>query len=319
MSLHKEQQLIAIIQLLGQGEFYSGQAIADNLGVSRAYVWKLIQQLQDLGLGIQSVTGKGYRLEHLVELLDGQEIQQLLMAHDIDLRLVTDSTNEALKGEGFAHNRLVIAEYQSAGRGRRGRRWVSPLASNLYWSLGWKTQLPVQQLGGLSLVVGLAIVEALRQLEVTGVELKWPNDIRFQGRKLGGILIELSGDMVGGLQVIIGVGLNVHMSDRVTETIEQDWMNLQELKSGISRQEVLVEIIRQLGVYLEQFEKQGFHTFLDEWQKVDECYNQKVSIIQGDETINGCGAGVDENGAFLLQTGKGMKPVYAGEVSLRLR
>ncbi|WP_223671326.1 bifunctional biotin--[acetyl-CoA-carboxylase] ligase/biotin operon repressor BirA [Kangiella shandongensis] len=319
MSQHKEQQLIEIIKLLAQEEFFSGQAIADRLGVSRAYVWKLIQQLQTLGLGIESVTGKGYCLEHQVELLDATHLQRRLPRHDIDLRLMTESSNEALKGDGFEHNRLVIAEYQSAGRGRRGRQWVSPLASNLYWSLGWKTQLPVQQLGGLSLVVGLAIVTALNELGVSGVELKWPNDVRYQGRKLGGILVELSGDMVGGLQVIIGVGLNVHMSQTAADDIEQEWINLQEVEPRIRRQDVLAEIVLCLERYLQQFAEQGFQCFLEEWRRVDECYNKKVTILQGQEAINGTGAGVDDNGAFLLQTGKGVKPIYAGEVSLRFR
>jgi BirA family biotin operon repressor/biotin-[acetyl-CoA-carboxylase] ligase len=316
---HKEQQLVEIISFLSQGGFFSGQAIANKLGVTRAYVWKLIQQLQDLGLGIHSVTGKGYCLEHQVELLDGAKLQQVLTNQDVDLRLITESTNEALKGEGFKHNKLVIAEYQSSGRGRRGRQWISPIASNLYWSLGWKTQLPVQQLGGLSLVVGLAIVKSLQELGIVGVELKWPNDIRYQGRKLGGILVELSGDMVGGLQVIIGVGMNIHMATSAAETIEQEWINLQELKSDISRQQVLTTIIQYLESYLEQFASHGFESFLPQWQLVDECYNKKVAILQGDEVINGSGAGVDANGAFLLQTGKGIKPVYAGEVSLRFR
>lgn len=318
-SEHKEQQLTGIMQLLSEGGFYSGQAIADKLGVSRAYVWKLIQQLQDLGLGIESVTGKGYRLEHQVELLNKAQIEEALHGFSLDLRLITDSTNDKLKGDGFAHNKLVVAEYQSAGRGRRGRKWVSPLASNLYWSLGWKTQLPVQQLGGLSLIVGLAIVKALQQLGITGVELKWPNDIRYQGRKLGGILVELSGDMVGGLQVIIGVGLNVHMASNAAESIEQEWINLQELEPTISRQQLLITVILCLQDYLERFSDGGFESFLSEWQRYDECFNKKVAILQGEDVINGTGAGVDANGAFLLQTGKGIKPVYAGEVSLRFR
>ncbi|RDX35261.1 bifunctional biotin--[acetyl-CoA-carboxylase] ligase/biotin operon repressor BirA [Kangiella sp. HD9-110m-PIT-SAG06] len=319
MALQKEQQLIEIIRVLSKGGFYSGQAIADKLDVSRAYVWKLVQHLQELGLGIESVTGRGYCLEYPVELLNADELNEALNLNELDLRLMTDSTNQALKDDGFEHNKLVVAEYQSAGRGRRGRQWISPLASNLYWSLGWKTQLPVQQLGGLSLVVGLAIVKALEQLEIKGVEVKWPNDIRYQGRKLGGILVELSGDMDGGLNVIIGVGLNVHMASSAADVIEQDWINLQELQPNISRQQLLIDVIRKLQAYLEQFAERGFESFVDQWRCVDECFNKKVAILQNDNVINGVGAGVDDYGAFLLQTGKGIKPVYAGEVSLRFR
>ncbi|GAA4362048.1 bifunctional biotin--[acetyl-CoA-carboxylase] ligase/biotin operon repressor BirA [Kangiella marina] len=319
MASQKEQQLIEIINILSKGGFYSGQAIAEKLEVSRAYVWKLIQQLQEFGLGIESVTGRGYCLEYPVELLDEQALKQALQLSKMELRLITDSTNEALKGDGFEHNKLVVAEYQSAGRGRRGRQWVSPLASNLYWSLGWKTQLPVQQLGGLSLVVGLAIVSALERFGVSGVEVKWPNDIRFQGRKLGGILVELSGDMVGGLNVIIGVGMNVHMASSAAGGIEQEWINLQELKKDISRQQLLIDVIEQLQSHLKQFAEGGFESFIEHWRDVDECFNKKIAIVQGEEVINGVGAGVDNNGALLLQTGKGIKPIYAGEVSLRFR
>lgn len=319
MSQHKEEQLVEIINILSQGGFYSGQAIATRLEVSRAYVWKLIQQLQELGVGIESVTGKGYCLEHKIELLDQPSLRQALDNQDIELSLMIDSTNDALKGEGFAHNKLVVAEYQSAGRGRRGRRWVSPLASNLYWSLGWKTQLPVQQLGGLSLVVGLSIVRALEQLGIDGAALKWPNDIRYQGRKIGGILVELSGDMVGGLQVIIGVGLNVHMASSAANAIDQDWINVQELKPDIGRHQLLVAVVRCLEKDLQQFADEGFKVFMKRWEQVDECYNKKVVIVQPDDSINGFGAGVDDSGAFLLQTGKGIIPIYAGEVSLRLR
>ncbi|NVK21654.1 MAG: bifunctional biotin--[acetyl-CoA-carboxylase] ligase/biotin operon repressor BirA [Kangiellaceae bacterium] len=323
MSEHKDNQLQQVLSLLADGEFHSGQGIAEHLSVSRAYIWKLMQQLQELGLDIESVTRKGYRLAKPLSLLDHEALNRDTN-FDCQVLLTTDSTNQQLKGQNFAHHKVVTAEYQSAGRGRRGRQWVSPLASNLYWSLGWQTHMPVQQLGGLSLVVGLAVANALTKLDIQGIELKWPNDIRYHGKKVGGILIELSGDAVGGLQVIIGVGLNIDMHPQAAQAIEQQWCNVndifeQQALPKKSRQQILIACLTELENYLQTFEAYGFAGFLDEWQQKDECMDKKVVILQADKDIKGIGAGVDATGAFLLQTGKGIKPIYAGEVSLRLR
>ncbi len=324
MTEHRDQQLRQLISLLKDGDFHSGQKLAEDLSVSRAYIWKLMQQLEELGLEFESVTRKGYRLLKPLQLIDANNLSKNLTQRGLadwqcEVLLLTDSTNEQLKGDGFRHKKLLVAEYQSAGRGRRGRQWVSPLASNLYWSIGWQTQMPVQQLGGLSLVVGLAIIKALDNLGVKGVQLKWPNDIRYQGKKLGGILIELSGDVAGALQVVIGVGLNMQMGETVAQQIDQQWMNINELSPEVNRQQLLIEATTELSRALELFEKQGFDVFHDAWQEVDECYGQKVTILQQNQELKGIGAGVDATGALLLQTGKGIVPIYAGEVSLRFR
>ncbi|ACV25841.1 bifunctional biotin--[acetyl-CoA-carboxylase] ligase/biotin operon repressor BirA [Kangiella koreensis] len=324
MTEHRDQQLRQLISLLKDGNFHSGQKLADELSVSRAYVWKLMQQLEALGLEFESVTRKGYRLIKSLQLLDAQSLQQEMVSTGLEdwqseVLLLTDSTNEQLKGAGFCHKKVLAAEYQSAGRGRRGRQWVSPLASNLYWSVGWQTQMPVQQLGGLSLVVGLAIIKALQSLDIEGVQLKWPNDIRYQGKKLGGILIELSGDVAGALQVVIGVGLNMQMGSTLAQSIEQEWMNVNDLAPDVSRQQVLAKTIVEFNQALELFEQKGFAAFQELWQEVDECFGQKVSILQQHQELKGIGAGVDDTGALLLQTGQGVIPIYAGEVSLRFR
>lgn len=324
MTEHRDQQLRQLISLLKDGDFHSGQKLADELSVSRAYIWKLMQQLEALGLEFESVTRKGYRLLKPLELLEEESLQLAMASNGMsdwqcDVLLLTDSTNEQLKGDGFCHKKVLAAEHQSAGRGRRGRQWVSPLASNLYWSVGWQTQMPVQQLGGLSLVVGLAIIKALEGLGIQGIQLKWPNDIRYQGKKLGGILIELSGDVAGALQVVIGVGLNMQMGSTVAQSIDQEWMNLNELAPDVSRQQVLAKTIVELNQALELFEQKGFAAFQESWQEVDECFGQKVSILQQHQELKGIGAGVDATGALLLQTGQGMVPIYAGEVSLRFR
>lgn len=323
MSQHRDKQLTQILTLLAQGQFLSGQHMAEKLSVSRAYIWKLIQQLQELGLSVESVTRKGYRLSQSISLLDEAEISKT-SGFDCQLLLTTDSTNTRLKNDNFGHEKLIIAEHQSAGRGRRGRQWLSPLASNLYWSLGWKTALPIQQLGGLSLVIGLAICHALSSFGLEGIELKWPNDIRYQGKKIGGILIEFSGDATGDLHIIIGVGLNVTMTREAGQQIDQEWISLASIaeQQGIelpSRQQLLCEILNSKKQSLSQFETKGFQSFIQQWETVDEAFSKKVTIMQTKQNLHGIGAGVDETGAFLLQTGKGIIPIYAGEVSLRFR
>lgn len=326
MSQHKEQQLRQVLELLSDGDFHSGQAIAEHLDVSRAYIWKLVQQLQEMGLAIESVTRKGYRLQQTLQLIDAEVLNEKLSNLHCELLLTTDSTNQQLKHENFVANKVVIAEYQSAGRGRRGRQWLSPLASNLYWSYGWQTSLPVQQLGGLSLVVGLAIVDGLEQLGFTDIDLKWPNDIRYQGKKLGGILVELSGDAAGGLQVIIGVGLNVHMTVDTGKNIDQAWISLEQIGKSqavnpktVNRTQVLVHCLQSLQTHLQKFSTQGFAGFADKWKQYDESFGQLVEIHQADEILNGIGAGVDHSGAFLLKKNDQLLPIYAGEVSLRLK
>lgn len=324
-SQHKVEQLKSIIELLSDGGWHTGPGLAQRLKVSRAYVWKLIQQLQEYGLALESISGKGYRLKQHLNLLQQGEINQQLSEDKVDAQvfMLADSTNQLLKDEGFCHKRLIIAEYQSAGRGRRGRNWVSPIAANLYWSLGWQTQMPVQKLGGLSLVVGLSLVSALEQLGYKDLALKWPNDLRYQGKKLAGILVELSGDASGDLNVIIGVGLNVQMDQSTAQEIEQAWMSLSELAdeqglNGPNRQQVLIGCVKHLNSNLALFEEFGFEHFLSKWQEYDESFDQQVSILQANSKLQGLGAGVDSSGAFLLQTDSQLETIYAGEVSLRI-
>lgn len=316
---HKESQLSQLIELLQDGECHSGQKLADELSVSRAYVWKLIQQLQEYGLELESVSGKGYRWLSASPLLNDDKLGLALSALGIsyDYSLISESTNEELKNK-FSDNHLVIAEYQEAGRGRRGRNWQSPMATNLYFSYGWKTELPVQQLGGLSLVVGISIVEALERVGFDGLKLKWPNDVRVQQKKLAGILIELNGDASGDLEVVIGVGLNVNMQNEQSE-IDQDWTSLANLNGKpVLRQNVLLFLLQQLQNNLKKFEGKGFSSFQKTWNRYDEALNKSIMIKRPNDHIETIARGVDDNGALLVETEEGIESIYVGEVSLRL-
>ncbi|NVJ64904.1 MAG: bifunctional biotin--[acetyl-CoA-carboxylase] ligase/biotin operon repressor BirA [Gammaproteobacteria bacterium] len=317
---HKEQQLAQVIRLLGDGDYHSGQKIADELGVSRAYVWKLIQQLQDYGLELESVSGKGYVWQSPSALINEESLRQTLAGFGLSLQLhlTTDSTNQRLK-ENFRDKCLVTAEYQTAGRGRRGRNWQSPLATNLYFSYGWKTELPVQQLGGLSLLVGISIVQALETLGFSGLKLKWPNDIRYQQKKLAGILVELTGDADGDLEVIIGVGLNVNMQTE-QGSIEQDWISLAQIQQHpLEREQLLAAIMQSLVGNLSLFEANGFQFFAKAWNQYDEVINTQVTIHQAKDDIDGIAKGVDLSGALVLDVDGELQSIFAGDVSLRAR
>lgn len=318
-SEHKERQLAQMLALLSDGDYHSGQTIADNLDVSRAYIWKLMQQLQEYGLEIESVAGKGYIWRTPSTLLNDEPLSLALSALNTsyDYHLILDSTNQSLK-DNFKDKHLVVAEFQTAGRGRRGRTWLSPMATNLYFSYGWKTSLPVQQLGGLSLVVGISIVEALEKIGFDDLQLKWPNDVRINQKKLAGILVELSGDASGGLEVVIGVGLNVNMQ-KTQPDIEQDWTSLSSLNGlPILRQDILLSILQQLQFNLATFEGEGFNTFQKNWNRYDETFGRSVVIKQPKDDVCAVARGVDDNGALLIETESGIESIYVGELSLRL-
>lgn len=183
-----------LLQLLADGEFHSGRALGEQLNISRSAVWKQIQRLQALGIEVYSVKGRGYRIPHGIELLDRQAFESRLpetVAQRLSLvefHREVDSTNRlALDALRLgAPNALIAAEYQSQGRGRRGRTWISPYGSNLCFSMGWRFSAGVSALEGLSLSVGLALRNALVRLGGQGINLKWPNDLLVAGRKLGG-------------------------------------------------------------------------------------------------------------------------------------
>ena len=225
-----------LLPLLANGEFRSGQDLATALGVSRTAVWKQLNNLAELGLEIESVKGRGYRIPGGLDLLDAAAVQAGLQPQaagllaQLELLEATDSTNAEVMRQltGGAGSGLVCsAEQQSAGRGRRGRQWVSPYGRNLYVSVAWEYQQGAAALEGLSLAVGVGVARALAACGLPPVQLKWPNDILYGGAKLGGILLEMTGDAAGACQVVVGVGLNVAMPAVAAHAIEQDWTDVQ--------------------------------------------------------------------------------------------
>ena len=322
--MSKSSELVRgkLLSILADSEFHSGEALGKTLGISRAAISNHIKVLSSLGLDIFSVTGKGYCLAQPLTLLNFDKIkEQLGSSHtaDIEVLNVIGSTNQYIKDKSVAikNGHTCLAEAQTAGRGRHGRKWISPYAASLYLSMHWSFAGGYSVLGGLSLAVGVAIVDALNQCGVQGIQLKWPNDIYAQGRKLAGVLIEVEGQIGSGCQAIVGVGLNVAMPTKVEE-IGQPWIDLAQLTEPLINRNLLAgTLISELTKSLSLFENSGLEPFLTKWRALDVYANQAVQLIIGQQSISGISRGIDTSGAILLETGQGIKAYHGGEISVR--
>lgn len=319
--------LDSLIAILADGEFHSGVELGESQSVSRTAIWKSLQKLQELGIPVETVKGKGYRIPGGINLLRPAELETALppdVRSGIDQLTVltsTDSTNAWLLQQAQEHGigrcRVCMAEYQSAGRGRRGRNWISPFGQNIYLSIGYTLDAGFAALEGLSLAVGVMVVEALAPYRIPGLQLKWPNDIWVGGRKLGGVLIELSGEQSGPCHVIIGLGLNVFMERGEGAAIEQAWTTLsEETDVPIERNQLAARLVEALVRGMALFEREGFALFRERWQQLDALRDRVVTLsgVQGKEGI--C-RGIGRFGHLLLETPSGIEEIAAGEVSLR--
>lgn len=316
--------MLTLLKLLKDGRFHSGEALGAALGVSRSAVWKQLQQLEaELNLPIHKVRGRGYQLAAPLVLLDAEDIRTSApaLSWPVHISESTDSTNaEALRliDAGTAAPFLVLAEQQSAGRGRRGRKWVSPYAQNVYYSLVLRIDGGLRQLEGLSLVVGLAVMQALRVSGVRDVGLKWPNDVLVGRKKIAGILLELVGDPADICHVVLGIGINVNMQNAAE--VDQQWTSVQ-LETGVSinRNHLVALLGLQLRDYLERHKASGFTALQEEWELNHLWQGRPVSLIAGVNQIDGVVLGIDSQGALRLSV-DGVEKIYSGgELSLRLR
>lgn len=322
MSYSSELVRGRLLSILADNQFHSGQALGLELGTTRATISNHIKMLTSLGLDIYSVTGKGYRLAQPLNLLNLAEIKQALTpSHigEVEVLNVIGSTNQYIKDKlsVIKSGHCCLAEAQTAGRGRHGRKWVSPYAASLYLSMHWSFTGGYAVLGGLSLAVGVAIVNALGACGVQGVRLKWPNDIYAQGKKLAGVLIEVEGQMGAECQAVIGIGLNVTLPNNVNE-ISQPWTDLNALcQQPLDRNKVAGALISELHKSLAVFESSGLDNFIEQWRSLDIYANQAVKLIIGKKDISGISRGIDANGAILLETEQGVRAYHGGEISVR--
>jgi BirA family biotin operon repressor/biotin-[acetyl-CoA-carboxylase] ligase len=330
LGVHMSGNLL-LLGLLSDGEIHSGEELSAAVGVSRTAVWKQLQKLQDVtGLQLESIKGKGYRLIGGLELIDGKRIEASLSAatrallSTLDVRDQIDSTNSlALQKaqEAPRSGYVVVAEQQTAGRGRRGRKWVSPYGCNIYCSVVWQFQNGAAALEGLSLAVGVAVARALKAVGVAEVGMKWPNDVVWRGHKLAGILLEMIGDAAGHCQVVIGVGINVSMTRSIgVAAIDQPWTDVSTaVGARVSRNQLLASLLSELLAVLSEFEGKGFAAFRSDWSAMDVMLEKEVAIQLGDQTVIGTAAGVGDNGSLAIDTEVGRQWFHGGEVSLRLR
>ena len=318
-----------LLRHMADGRFYSGEELAQTLRVTRAAVWKHLKHLREQqALEIHAVPGRGYRLASQLELLDPERILSFLSngtasrVASLEVHDSIDSTNSWLMQQaaaGAPAGTVCIAEQQTAGRGRRGRQWVSPYGSNIYLSLLWRfTQAPMQ-LSGLSLAAGIATFQALRQLGVEGLGLKWPNDLLWDNRKLAGLLLEVAGEASGPSLVVIGVGVNTHLPADQAAPIDQPWVDLHKVPTGagISRNRLAGVLIQQLLEMLQRFGEHGLVPLIPEWNRHDVYLGRPVVLRSGNTEITGVHQGITPDGALLLEQGTEVRAYHAGEVSLR--
>lgn len=316
--------MLKLLNLLKDGRFHSGQALGEAMGVSRSAVWKQLQHLEsELNLVIHKVRGRGYQLAVPLTLLESEVIHEHGRGDHWPLWIheTIDSTNaEALRliARGESAPFLVLAEQQTAGRGRRGRQWVSPFAENLYYSLVLRVEGGMRQLEGLSLVVGLAVMRTLQVFGLDAAGLKWPNDVLVGERKIAGILLELVGDPADVCHVVLGIGINVNMQNN--DRVDQQWTSMKrEVGASIDRNRLVAQLNQQLQHELARHRRYGFAAFQEEWEQANLWQGRTVSLIAGSNRIDGVMLGVDGLGALRLEVEGVEKSFSAGELSLRLR
>ena len=314
-----------VLKLLADGEFHSGEVLADALDVSRGSVWHAIRDLEAMELEVYKVHGRGYRLPQPLSLLDYAAIERRLGAHaarfTLDIRGSVDSTNTLLlerAAAGAPGGTVLAAEWQAGGRGRLGRAWHAGVGGALTFSLLWRFTRGAGALSGLSLAVGVALARSLQAIGARGVALKWPNDVVWRGRKLAGILTELQGDVLGPTAAVIGIGLNVRLSAATRARIEQAATDLETACGGaLDRNLLLVRLLIELDRVLEAFAGEGFAPLRAEWQRYHAHQGRRVTLLlPGGARQRGRARGVAEDGAFVLETRAGMKHYHSGEISL---
>ncbi|MFM2485502.1 bifunctional biotin--[acetyl-CoA-carboxylase] ligase/biotin operon repressor BirA [Celerinatantimonas yamalensis] len=308
-----------LLNYLSDGHFYSGQLLAQHLNVSRTSIATYIHQLQAMGVDIYSVKGRGYCLAHSISMLDLDKLQPHIKA-PIHLFSEIASTNSWMMGRlnDLSHGELVSCDYQNAGRGRRGRSFHSAVAGQLPFSIHWQHEGNLDGLQGLSLVVGIAVAQTLREMGYTTVGLKWPNDIYAGYEKLAGILIEMTGQPQQLVHIVAGIGINVRLGD-VSAGIDQKVADLSRLQEQIvDRNDLLVRCYQALNQAYQQFSENGLVPFIEQWNELDIFHGEAVKLIFSDgRTVEGNVSGVDSQGNLLLKQNHEIHAFSAGEVSLR--
>lgn len=318
-----------LIELLADGRFRSGQWLGEQLGISRAAVWKQVKALADLGLDVHAVRGQGYKLAQAFQPLDAGIIRSSLeeragaRVQSLEVFQEIASTSDYLKQHprdlGESQANVCVAEWQSAGRGRRGRHWVSPYGANLYLSLETLLSEAGIGAGGLSLVAAIAVTDALERCGVDDLGVKWPNDVYYRGRKLAGILLDLSGESGGPYRLVVGVGINFNMPVAAAQAIDQPWADMSQSGANIDRNHFAALIIDSLLDTMDLFNQKGLDAFVHTWKRFDLVSDRAVELHHEHQPmIRGVARGIDSRGALLIERNGETRSYHAGEVTLRL-
>lgn len=312
-----------LLELLADGEFHSGEALAQQLGLSRASIFNALEGAAEYGIELQRIRGRGYRLARPWQRLERDEIVRLLgkeaARFDIEVLAQATSSNALLlqrAAADAASGSVLAVELQTAGRGRLGRTWHSGLGNALTFSLLWRFESGLNALSGLSLAVGVAIVRALNEFGAHGVGLKWPNDVLTGQGKLAGVLIEAQGDMLGPSAVVIGIGLNCTLPAQLERQISQPASALDEVCGDMpSRNQLLAALLRELAVVLQQFGRGGFASLRDEWERYHAHQHRQIQLRMPDgKTVGGIARGVSDSGELCVETAQGLRQFNSGEV-----
>ncbi len=312
-----------LLAVLASGEPVSGANLARELGVTRAAIWKHIAALRDAGLPVAAQAGKGYCLPWPIELLEADAIaRQLDEVVPVDVSWSVDSTQEVARrlAADAPDGAAALTEWQTGGRGRRGRAWLSPPGLNLHLSYVQHFERGFAHLAGLSLAVGVSVAAVLEEMGVAQTQLKWPNDVYVEGRKLAGILIELSGEFEGPCRAIIGIGVNVRLPDTTHQTLQRPIADLASCLADKppSRNVLAARLINRLRVDLHRFDEAGLAPFMAAYAAKDWLAGKSLRFEGDAPCQNGVGAGINEQGALLVKTDQGLVQIHGGEVSVRV-
>lgn len=321
------QNLIEICNLLSDLKSHDGTSIGENLNVSRTAIWKNIKKLQSYDVEIEAQKSKGYIFKTPLILLNPKEITKNIKHKNVKLEVFESllSTNDYLNEikTPFLKPHICLSEQQTKGKGRFDRLWHAPFAKNISCSIGIQPTIDISELGGLSIAIGIATCNALKSILNLDnkLQLKWPNDIYYDDKKLGGILIEVKAETNGQCRLVIGIGINVNLLNAKKNDISQNWTSLQQMTNTYHNRNLLVsKLIDEVLSSIEIYEKSSLNTFLEKWDSYDYLKNKKLILISGKHEFIGIANGINQQGHLVLKLDSGEEKAFAsGETTIKKR